>query len=68
VLDRFWDEHPTEHFVHFLIESERFAAFVERLDSAALPADVAASVGAAVVREAATVRERLAATIATTPA
>jgi hypothetical protein len=64
VLDRFWHDHPTEHFVHFLIESERFARFVERLDPCSLPAGVAVRVDAAVRREGAVVRARLAKVVA----
>jgi len=28
-VDRFWAAHPTDNFVHFLIESNRFATYLE---------------------------------------
>ena len=64
VMDRFWATHPTENFVHFLIESDRFATYVEELDDGAMPADIASDVRSAVAREAAIVRSRFAATLA----
>jgi hypothetical protein len=62
VVDRFWAAHPTQHFVHFLVESERFADFVDALDD--LPAHIATAVNNALTREAAVVRQRLAESLA----
>lgn len=59
-VDRFWASHPTENFVHFLVESARFAGFLTDAD---LPDDVAAPVRAALAREGAVVRARLAASV-----
>jgi len=64
VVDRFWATHPTEHFVHFLVESDRFAEFVRELPAGALPDDVATRVIDAVEREGSVVRSRLAETTA----
>jgi len=62
VVDQFWAEHPTEHFVHFLVESDRFARFVNDLPAGSLPDDASARVTDAVTREGRAVRERLTST------
>lgn len=59
VVDRFWATHPTEHFVHFLVESDRFAEFVRTLPHGSLPDDVTGRVADAVEREGLVVRSRL---------
>lgn len=64
VVDQFWASHPTEYFVHFLVESDRFATFVGDLPLGTLPAEVEHLVGDTVRREGDDVRRRLAATIA----
>lgn len=64
IVDQFWASHPTEYFVHFLVESDRFATFVANLPPGRLPAGVQRRVSEALSREGAVVRDRLAATIA----
>jgi len=67
VVDRFWAECPTEYFVHFLIESARFADFLdESLADPGLPTDIVVATRPALDREGAVIRARLATTL--TPA
>lgn len=61
VIDRFWATHPTEHFVHFLVEAERFVAFLEEMRDEDFGND-AEALRIAVAREGAVVRAGLAAT------
>lgn len=61
VVDRFWATHPTEHFVHFLVEAERFVAFLESTPHEEPGVDEA-ELRAALAREGAIVRTGLAAT------
>lgn len=61
-VDRFWAAHPTDNFVHFLIESDRFATYLE----ADPPAE--RHVHEALRREAAVIRARLGATVRNSPA
>ena len=61
VIDRFWATHPTEHFVHFLVEAERFVAFLEEMRDEDFGND-AEALRIAVAREGAVVRSGLAAT------
>ena len=66
-VDRFWAECPTEYFVHFLIESARFADFLDAsVADPAFPEDVAVAVRPVLAREGAVIRARLATTL--TPA
>ena len=62
VVDRFWATNPTEHFVHFLIEAERFVTFLEPVPDGDLPASSIAAFRDALAREGAIVRAGLAAT------
>lgn len=62
VVDRFWSTHPTEHFVHFLVEAERFVKFLEGLADEDLPDGSAEGFRRALAREGAEVRVGLAAT------
>ena len=67
MVDQFWDECPTEYFVHFLIESARFADFLDASVAAPdFPEDVAVVVRPVLAREGAVIRTRLATTL--TPA
>jgi hypothetical protein len=57
-VDSFWATHPTDNFVHFLIESNRFATFLEAtLD------ELGPEARQALRREAAVIRTRLAGTV-----
>jgi hypothetical protein len=58
VLDRFWAAHPTDNFVHFLVESDRFAGYLE-----ANPDEVVPAARPPLAREAAVIRARLAETV-----
>jgi hypothetical protein len=58
VVDQFWAEHPTDNFVHFLIESDRFATFLESIEDALSP-----DARQALHREATVVRTRLTETV-----
>ncbi len=62
VVDQFCTEHPTEQFVHFLVESDRFARFVGNLPTGLLADDASARVTDAVAREGRVIRDRLAST------
>lgn len=61
MVDRFWAACPTDNFVHFLIESDRFATFLESTMD-----DLDATARQALEREAAVIRARLTETV--TPA
>jgi hypothetical protein len=58
LVDRFWATHPTDNFVHFLIESDRFATFLESTVDRLEP-----QARQALRREAAVIRVRLADTV-----
>jgi hypothetical protein len=59
VMDRFWAANPTQNFVHFLVEADRFATFLVELDDDLATPEVLDHI----TRESAIVRRRLTATL-----
>jgi hypothetical protein len=54
VLDDYWDDNPTDNFVHFLIETDRFVCYLESIVDT-----LGEEAVDALRRESAVVRERL---------
>lgn len=61
VIDRFWATHPTEHFVHFLVEADRFVTYLEGARNEDVDG-AGETFRSALAREGAAVRAGLAAT------